>query len=362
VIPIARPQIGIEEEEAVLRVVRSGRLAQGPEVEALEKEFAALCDAPHAVAVANGTAALHVSLLAHDIGPGDEVIVPAFTFAASGNAVLACGATPVFCDVRLDDFCIDATDAASRVTGETKAIMPVHLYGQVADMDAVQALASAKGLAVIEDACQAHGAALNGRKAGSFATASFSLYATKNMMSGEGGIVTAQHDEIATRLRLLRNHGMPERYVHTTFGMNLRMSDLLAAIARVQLSRLEAGNARRRENAAYYDAALDGVDGLVLPKTLPGREHVWHQYTVRVADGRRDAVRRRLAENGVGAEVYYPTPVHRQRSFATANGPRLPVAEQLAGEALSIPIYPALTEEERETVATKLVQAMKEAR
>ncbi len=362
-IPIARPQIGVEEEEAVLRVVRSGRLAQGPEVEAFEKEFAALCDAPHAIACVNGTAALHLSLLAHDVGPGDEVIVPAFTFAASGNAVLACGATPVFCDVREDDFCIDTDDAASRVTSHTKAIMPVHLYGQVSDMDAVRGLATAHSLVVVEDACQAHGAALNGRKAGSFATASFSLYATKNMTSGEGGVVTAQDDEIASRLRLLRNHGMPERYVHTTFGMNLRMTELLAAIARVQLSKLEAGNARRRENAAYYDASLKGIDGLILPRALPGREHVWHQYTVRIARGRREAVRRWLAENGVGAEVYYPTPVHRQQSFS-GGGSRaeLPVAERLAAEVLSIPIYPALTEEERETVATKLVQAMKEAR
>lgn len=354
-IPIARPQIGPEEEEAALRVIRSGRLAQGPEVAAFEKEFAALCSAEHAVACVNGTAALHLALLAHGIGFGDEVIVPALTFAASANAVLACGATPVFCDVREDDYCIDAGDAGERITKRTKAIMPVHLYGQVADMDTVEAL----GLTVVEDSCQAHGAAYKGRRAGSFATAAFSLYATKNLMTGEGGMVTTQDDAIAGRLRLLRNHGMPERYVHTTFGLNLRMTDLMAAIGRPQLARLGSGNARRRENAAFFARELEGIDGLLLPRELPGRDHVWHQYTVRVTGGRRDAVKQYLAGHGVGAEVYYPIPAHRQASFARHAGDlRLPVAERLAAEVLSIPVYPSLTDEERATVAKTLKDAV----
>ncbi|MFA5891134.1 MAG: DegT/DnrJ/EryC1/StrS family aminotransferase [Actinomycetota bacterium] len=358
-IPISRPQIGPEDEEAVLRVLRSGRLAQGPEVEAFEGEFAALCGVPHAVACVNGTAALHLALLAHGVGPGDEVLVPTFTFAASANAVLACGARPVFCDVREDDFCIDVEAAGARAGRATRAVMPVHLYGQVADMDAVSALAEAHDLAVVEDACQAHGATYKGARAGSFATAAFSLYATKNSMSGEGGMVTAQDDETTHRLKLLRNHGMEQRYVHLTFGLNLRMTDLLAAVGRVQLSRLLAGNARRRANAEFYAAALQGIEGLILPREMPGRESAWHQFTVRVP-GRRDAVLERLRADGVGAEVYYPTPVHLQPAY----GPdpvSLPVAERLAREVISIPVHPALTDVERETVTTVLARAMKEA-
>lgn len=355
-IPISRPHIGAEEEAAVLRVLRSGRLAQGPEVEAFEAEFALVCGAPFGVACANGTAALHLGLLAAGIGPGDEVLVPSFTFAASANAVLACGARPVFCDVREDDFCIDAADAAARVGRATRAVMPVHLYGQVADMDGVRALVAEHGLVIVEDACQAHGASFGGVRAGGFATAAFSLYATKNMMSGEGGMVTAQDEQTARSLRLLRNHGMEQRYVHERFGLNLRMTEIAAAMGRVQLARLPGWNARRRENAAFYQKALAGVDGLVVPEELSGREHVWHQFTVRIAGGRRDGVRAFLAEKGVGSDVYYPTPVHRQPAFASEVS--LPVAERLAGEVLSIPVHPSLSDVEREAVASVLVDAM----
>lgn len=359
-IPIARPQIGPEEEEAVLRVLRSGRLAQGPEVAAFEEEFAALCEAPHAVACSSGTAALQLALLAHGIGPGDEVIVPAFTFAASANSILACGAGPVFCDVREDDFCLDVLDAEKRLTTATRAIMPVHLYGQVADMDAVEGLARLRGLIVIEDACQAHGARSRGRPAGSFATAAFSTYATKNVATGEGGLVTARSDEVAERLRLLRNHGMTERYVHSTFGLNLRMTELQAAIGRAQLAKLPRAAARRRENAAFYTRELLGIEGLILPPERLGAEHAWHQYTVRIPE-RRDGVHERLLAAGVGAEVYYPTPVHLQPAFR-ADRVSLPVSERLATEVLSIPVHPSLTDEERATVAKALADAMMEGR
>jgi dTDP-4-amino-4,6-dideoxygalactose transaminase len=359
VIPISRPQIGPEEEEAVLRALRSGRLAQGPEVEAFEREIAALCETPHAIACANGTAALHLALMALGIGPGDEVIVPALTFAASANAVLACGARPLFCDVREDTFCIDPSDAERRIGRATRAIMPVHLYGQVADMNEVSELARAHGLVVVEDACQSIGARYRGRRAGSFATAAFSLYATKNLTTGEGGMVTAQTDEIAERLRLLRNHGMSERYVHRTFGLNLRMTEIQAAIGRAQLAKLDAATARRRENATFYTRELLGIEGLILPPERLGSEHVWHQYTVRVPD-RRDAVRERLLAAGVGAEVYYPTPVHLQPAFRSEAPPELPVSERLANEVLSIPVHPSLTDEERATVAKTLADAMTE--
>lgn len=359
-IPISRPEIGPEEEQAVLRVLRSGRLAQGPEVEAFEREFAVLCEVPHAVACVNGTAALQLALLAHGIAAGDEVIVPAFTFAASANAVLATGARPLFCDVREDTFCIDVADAERRIGRATRAIMPVHLYGQVADMQAVEDLASAHGLVVIEDACQAHGARSRGRAAGSFGTAAFSLYATKNLTTGEGGMVTTRDQEAVARLRLLRNHGMAERYVHTTFGLNLRMTEMQAAIGRAQLAKLEPATARRRENAAFYTRELFGTPGLILPPERPGSEHVWHQYTVRIPE-RRDAVWGRLLEAGVGAEVYYPTPVHLQPAFRSETPPELPVSERLAAEVLSIPVHPSLTDEERAQVAKSLADAMMEA-
>jgi dTDP-4-amino-4,6-dideoxygalactose transaminase len=356
-IPIARPILGPEEEEAVSRVLRSGRLAQGPEVAAFEEGFAAIAGSAHAIACANGTVALQMALLAHGIGPGDEVIVPSFTFAASANAVAACGATTVFCDVRDDDFCIDTDGAEARVTPATKAVMPVHLYGQTADMDTVGALARRHGLALIEDACQAHGAAFRDRAAGSFGTAAFSLYATKNITTGEGGVVTTNDEAIADRLRLLRNHGAAERYVHTTFGLNMRMTEMQAAIGRVQLAHLADWNTKRRENAAFYGGELEGIDGLITPRELSGRTHVWHQYTVRIP-ARRDAVLERLRDGGVGAEVYYPIPAHRQAAFADPAS--LPVAERLAEEVLSIPVHPSLTDDERATVAKTLAGAMME--
>ena len=350
-IPISRPQIGPEEEQAVIRVLRSGRLAQGPEVAALEEEFAAMCGVQHAIAVANGTAALHVALLASGIVPGDEVIVPAFTFAATANAVLACGARPVFCDVLERDFCIDARSAASRVGPRTRAIMPVHMYGRVAEMDPVRALAREHDLVIVEDAAQAHGAAGAGRS-----TATYSFYATKNMMTGEGGMITTDDEAVAARSRLLRNHGMEQRYVHTMFGMNLRLTELQAAIGREQLKRLPEGNAQRAQNAAFYAERLAGIDGLILPQPATG--HAWHQYTVRVP-GRRDAVLKYLRDHGVGAEVYYPTPVHRQAAFAEAVS--LPVSELLAGEVLSLPVFAGITDQERTTVADTVARAMMEA-
>lgn len=359
IIPISRPEIGPEEEAAVLRVLRSGRLAQGPEVEAFERAFEEICGVPHAVACANGTAALHLALLAEGIGPGDEVLIPTFTFAATANAVLACGARPVFVDVSADDFMLSLDDAATRVGRATRAIMPVHLYGQVGDMAALQDFAATHSLAIIEDACQAHGASRRGRVAGSFGTAAFSFYATKNAMAGEGGIVSAVDAEVAERLRLLRNHGMKERYVHTTFGLNLRMTEIAAALGATSLSRLAAGNARRAEHAAFYTTELDGIDGLVVPADHSGGGHVWHQYTVRVLGGRRDAVLAPLRDAGVGADVYYPTCVHAQPAYAS--GIALPVAEMLATEVLSIPVFPGLSDGERAQVAKALADAVREA-
>ena len=362
-IPIARPQIGQEEEEAVLAVLRSGRLSQGPEVAAFEREFAGASGTRHAVACASGTSALQMSLLALGVGPGDDVLVPALSFAATANAVIACGARPVFCDVKEDDFAIDVEDAASRVTPATRVVIPVHLYGQAADMEAVCGLARRHGLMVVEDACQAHGATHKGQRVGSFGVGAFSTYATKNLTTGEGGVVTTSSDDIETRLRLLRNHGMPRRNVHTVFGLNLRMGEVQAAIGRVQLARLPANNAKRKENAAFFTAALQGIEDLILPRELAGRDHVWHQYTVRILGGdhkRRDRVLSALRSSGVGAEVYYPIPLHKQPAFRGARV-SLPAAERLAGEVLSIPVHPSLCADERAAVSQALAEAMVKA-
>jgi perosamine synthetase len=301
-----------------------------------------------------------LALLALGIGPGDDVLVPTLTFAATANAVIACGARPVFCDVNEDDFAIDVEDAAARVTPATRVVIAVHLYGQAADMDAVYRLAQAHGLMLVEDACQAPGATYEGRRVGSFGVGTFSTYATKNLTTGEGGVVTTSSDDIETRLRLLRNHGMARRNVHAIFGLNLRMGEVQAAIGRVQLGRLPATNAKRKENAAFFTATLQGIDGLVLPREIPGRDHVWHQYTVRVLGGdykRRNRVLRALRSSGVGAQVYYPIPLHKQPAFRGAPV-SLPEAERLAGEVLSIPVHPSLCADERAAVSDALARAM----
>jgi dTDP-4-amino-4,6-dideoxygalactose transaminase len=348
-IPLSRPIIGHEEIEAVTRVLTSGMLAQGPEVEAFEEEFsrhvaAGSGQSVHAVAVANGTMALQLALSAIGIGPGDEVIVPSFTFIATANAVRGLGAVPVFADVDGETFTLDADSAASMVTSRTAAIMPVHLYGHPADMGAINSLAARHGLAVVEDAAQAHGASLGGRRAGSFATGCFSFYPTKNMTSGEGGMVTTRDGSLADRMRLIRNHGMRGRYEYETFGTNLRMTDMAAALGRVQLRHLDAWNEGRRRNAAWLDAHLHSV---ATPKVRPNVVHAYHQYTVCTDD--RDALTERLRAHGIGHGVYYPVPVHRTAPYAAELD--LPVTERLARQVLSLPVRPDLTREELAGVA-----------
>jgi dTDP-4-amino-4,6-dideoxygalactose transaminase len=336
-IALSRPAIGEEEIDAVVRVLQSGMLAQGPEVAAFEAEFAAFVGGGvHAVAVANGTMALQLALAGLGVGPGDEVIVPSFTFIASANAVRSLGAVPVFADVDLSTFTIDVSSASAVVTPRTVAVMPVHLYGQMADMPAVQALASRHGLAVVEDAAQAHGAALDGQRAGSVGTGCFSFYPTKNMTTGEGGMVTTADAALADRMRLMRNHGMRGRYDYEVFGTNLRMTDLAAAIGRVQLRRLDACNAARQRHAAWLDAHLRGV---TVPVVRDGAVHVYHQYTVRSDD--REALIARLQAHGVGFGVYYPVPVHRTAPYCAEVS--LPATERLAGEVLSLPVRPDLS-------------------
>jgi perosamine synthetase len=347
VIPIARPQLGLEERDGVWEVMRSGMLAQGARVAELEERFAEMVGVPHAVAVSSGTAALHLCLLALGIGPGHEVITVPFTFIASANSIVYTGARPTFVDVSGVDFCIDVEQVEAAITPNTRAIMPVSLYGQPADLPALAALAEARGLALVEDAAQSHGATIAGRQSGSWGAGCFSFYPTKNMTSGEGGMLTTPDAGLAAQVRLLREHGMTVRYHHDTLGYNYRMTDIHAAIGLAQLAKLPAFNARRRQIAARYDAELRGVLG---PRQRPGVAHVYHQYTLRV--NRRDEFAAALAERGVGSGVYYPIPVHHQKPFRAMGygDQRYPVSERLANEVLSIPVHPGLNDAEVATV------------
>ena len=314
-IHMARPQIGDEEKAAVIAVLESGQLAQGNVVAEFEQSFADYCGVTYGIATTNGTTALHVALLAHEIGPGDEVITVPFTFIASANSILYVGATPVFVDIDPDSYNIDVDRIEAAITPRTKAIMPVDLYGNPAEMSRIQEIAARHGLAIIEDAAQAHGAEENGKRMGSWGTGCFSFYPTKNITTGEGGMVTTSDDCIADRARLLRAHGMRVRYYHEMLGYNFRMTNIHAAIGLAQLPKLETFNQRRMANAAYLSEHLP-KDKVKVPVVRPGTRHVFHQYTVRVLPPLdRDKVREQLAARGVGTEVYYPVPVHRQQLY-----------------------------------------------
>ena len=346
-IPIARPTMGEEEKQLVWSALESGFLAQGARVHELEERFADFVGVPHAIATSSGTTALHLALLGYDIGEGDEVITVPFTFIASATSILYTGARPVFVDVRPDDFCMDPSLVEAAITPRTRAIMPVSLYGQPADLPAIAAIAERHGLAVVEDAAQSHGAAIRDRKSGTWGAGVFSFYPTKNMTAGEGGMVTTADAELAERIRLLREHGMKVRYHHDVLGYNFRMSDIHASIGLAQFAKLPGYNARRREIAARYDAELRGV---ISPAVRPGVTHVYHQYTIRV--NRRDEFVERLREQGVGSGVYYPIPVDRQKPLVALGygQERFPVTELLTEQVLSIPVYPSLSEAEVSTV------------
>lgn len=355
-IPVAKPLIGAEERQAVDRVMTTGMVAQGPEVAAFETEFSeVLVPGAYSVAVNSGTSALHLGLLAAGIGAGDEVIVPAFTFAATANSVALTGATPVFADIDPSTFNLDPASAAAAVTEQTRAIMPVHLYGQAADMDALAALAKKHDLVILEDAAQAHASSWNGRPVGSFGTfAAFSLYPTKNMTSGEGGMVTTNDGEFARLVRVLRNQGMEKQYRNEVVGLNNRMTDIHAAIGRVQLTKILDWTARRQRNAAALDEGLEGLSGVLTPVVADRATHVYHQYTVRLSGStvqERDAFVTALKdEHGVGAGVYYPVPVNRLDSFLVEAD--LPHTEQAAQEVLSLPVHPSLEDQDLQRIVT----------
>jgi perosamine synthetase len=361
VIRLSQPRFGPEVEALVLQVLRSGQVAQGPMVARLEELGAEMAGAGHAVAVANGTVSLEGAFEAAGIGPGDEVITTPLTFAATLNAALRSGATVRFADVR-PDYTLDPEAVASLVSQRTAAVIPVHLYGLMADMGPIMALAEEHGLVVVEDAAQAHGASLDGRRAGSFGIGSFSFYATKNVAAGEGGMLTTSDDELATRLRMLRNQGMVERYRYEMVGRNLRMTDLQAALAIPQLERLEETNEARRQNAGLLTKLLEGSSALELPAVPSGRRHVWHQYTVLLPeDADRSAVQQRMGDAGVESGVYYPRlvwdyPVYRRHPGVVPD--ETPRARTITERCLSLPVHPGLSEDDVAQVAGALADAL----
>lgn len=357
-IPIAKPQIGIEEKNAVMKVLESGIIAEGPRVSEFESSFAQFLGVKYATAVNSGTAALHVSLLAHGIGAGDEVITSPFTFIASSNSILFCGAKPVFADIEYDTFNIDPEKILEKITSKTKAILPVHLYGHPADMKAISEIANDHNLVIIEDACQAHAAKFNGRYAGTFGTGNFSFYPTKNMTTGEGGIITTNDAKVHERIRLLKSHGSKQRYLHEILGYNFRMTDIAAAIGIEQLKKLNYFTKKRQENAAYLNSELNDIPGIMAPVTRKNCEHVFHQYTIRVTGDcrlERDSLSKILNENGIGTGIHYPLPVHKQPYYKELGyKDNLPIAEKASKEVLSLPVHPAVSKADMDLIVTTI--------
>ena len=348
-IPPAKPLIGDEERAAVDRVLRSGMLAQGPEVKAFEEEFSEHFGLGRAcVAVNSGTSGQHLGLLSSGVKAGDEVIVPSFTFAATANSVALTGATPVFADISADDFGLDPASVEAAITERTVGIMPVHLYGHPAKMDQLMAVADRRGLQVFEDAAQAHGASLHGTPVGAFGSfAMFSLYPTKNMTSGEGGMVSVANAQIERLMRLYRNQGMEKQYHNEVVGFNTRMTDIHAAIGRVQLTKVDGWTKARQENAAFLSANLQGVS---TPPVAEGAVHVYHQYTVRVPADRDGFAAALKDEYGVGSGMFYPVPNHQLAPFAQAPHADLPETARAAAECLSLPVHPSLSQEDLERI------------
>ena len=363
-IRISTPQLGPEVENLVLAVLRSGHLAQGPMVDRFEALCTTMTGTAHAVAVANGTVALDAALAVLEIGPGQEVITSPFTFAATINAILRSGASVRFADIR-DDFTIDPASVAALIGPATTAIMPVHLYGLAADMRPLMSLATSHGLSVMEDAAQAHGADIDGRRAGSFGVGCFSFYATKNVTSGEGGCVTTDDSMLAERLRVLRNQGMRSRYDYAMIGQNWRMTDVAAAIAIPQMEHLDEIIRARRSNAAVLTSLLEGNPAVTPPSVPSGRGHVWHQYTVLLAPGvDRDRVASSMASDGVDTGVYYPGLVwdhDAYRDHPNVHRDDTPVARDCTSRCLSLPVHPGLGAHELERVAESLARAIRAA-
>jgi dTDP-4-amino-4,6-dideoxygalactose transaminase len=346
-------------EKAALDVIRSGRFILGPEVEAFERETAEFLGVRFAIGVGSGTDALVLGLRALGVGPGDEVVVPSFTFFATAEAVSLVGATPVFADIEPASFCLDPAAARAALTSRTRAIVPVHLFGHPADMTALRTLARERGVALLEDAAQAFGAVHRGTRIGGLGEiAAFSFFPSKNLGAfGEAGLIGTNDETLAESVRSLRTHGSRQRYVNTEVGYNARLDELQAALLRVKLPHVAQWNDERRRVAAAYSAVLRGVAGVTTPMIADGSTHVFHQYTLRIAGGRRDAVARALEAEGVASQVYYPIPIHESPVYAAARA-KLPATDAAAREVLSLPIYPELSSGDAREIAELVAKAL----
>lgn len=363
-INVAAPIIESEETDAVNAVLKSGMLAQGSKVAELEEAFAKYCGTKYALAVSSGTAAIHAALHAAGVGPGDEVITVPFSFIATINPILMVGATPVLVDISADSFCMDATQLEKVITPKTKAIIPVHLYGQIANMDEINKVAKQHNLIVIEDACQAVAAEYKGRKAGSLGDLGcFSLYATKNIMSGEGGMITTNDEKYAQAIRRFRQHGMSGPYMYEELGYNYRLTDLQAAIAVEQLKKADRFTAARQKNAQILSSGLSSIKGLTLPTVASDRTHVYHQYTVRLTEQcplSRDDFIAELRNKGVGAGVYYPRSLHSYPHIAKLGYKMgdFPVSEEAASQVVSLPVHPRVSDEDANTIVAAVKEVL----
>jgi perosamine synthetase len=355
-IPISSPSIDHLEITAVEDVLKSGNLTTGELVRKFEKEFSNFVELNQCLAVNSGTSALHLMLLAHGIGPGDEVIVPSFSFAATANSVALTGATPVFCDIELDTFCMDPKSVLVNISSRTRAIMPVHLYGHPAEMDQLLQICRDRKLLLFEDAAQAHLAKYKNKYVGSFGdSAAFSFYSTKNMTTGEGGMIVTKDEKVSRKIELLRNQGQIIRYKNEIVGFNNRMGDLNAAIGLQQINKIEMLTNKRQENAKFYNQNIRNV---VTPITRNGVEHVFHQYTIRCVDINRDEFINQLTKLEIGTGIYYPTPIHKLESFVSKSKfdekTELKNTELISKQCVSIPVHPKLTEKE----LTKIVESI----
>lgn len=351
-----------EIDSAIREVIDTGAFAGGPFVERFEKEFAEFCGASHSVGVGSGTDALWFVLLGLGIGPGDEVITVPMTFMATTEAISFCGATPVLVDIDPKTYTMDPAKLEQAITPRTKAIIPVHLYGQMADMDPILEIANRHGLYVIEDACQAHGAEYKGRKAGSMGVAGcFSFYPGKNLGAfGEAGAVVTSDNNLMKAMQMLRDHGQERKYHHAVIGWNGRMDGIQGAVLRVKLKRLTEANRARRAHARFYNELLAGIPMVTLPSEAQGRTHVYHVFAVRVPN--RDRVMKALSDRGVGCGVHYPVPIHLQPAYKSLGHKSgdFPVAEQCANEFLSLPMFPELTEVQVKDVVAEFGAVLRE--
>jgi len=349
-IPIAKPLLDEDEINAAVEVLRSGNIAEGTRVSLFEQNFKELIGVKHAIAVNSGTSALQIALQAAGVGKEDEVITTSFSFIATANSILYTNAKPIFADISRDTFNIDPDDVLNKITHRTKAILPVHLYGHPAEMKALLEIAGDNDLVLIEDACQAHGAQYHGKNVGSFGIGTFSFYPTKNMTTGEGGMITTNNHDIDICARMIRSHGSRQRYLHEMLGYNFRMTDISAAMGLIQLKKLAEFNKKRIKNAKYLSDGLKNIHGIEIPPVRKGCTHVFHQYTIRITEDcpiERDTLVERLRDHDIGTGIYYPIPIHKQPFYRKLGYDDVLLETEIAAkQVISLPIHPAVSQKE----------------